>query len=313
LLEDGNRFFEPAGAISHGEGVDATLAEDVRARPITVHHEPSPFSRVGPGIGGSVKPDLVDVGGTMVFDPIVVRLRTGEDLASAGVLTLHNKFIDRLFTAGSGTSYAAPRVAFSAAQILTRFPSATANLVRALLGSAEIPGPARERLIPLGIEAVQTVCGHGQTDLERAAFSDEARVVLYGEDELVVDHFAVYRVPIPQPFQSHAGDRKIQVTLAFDPPVRHTRNDYAGIGMSFRLIRGCDPQQIFEHYRKRSKEEGPFPEIEARYDCKLLPGAQAREKGTIHRATALFNDPSKYTETNTTWSSDAKVVGPASI
>jgi hypothetical protein len=297
LLEDDNRFFEPAGAvnvltvgaISHGEGVDATMAEDVRARPITLQDEPSPFSRVGPGTGGSVKPDLVDVGGTMVLDPLVARLRVGEDLASAGVLTLYNNFIDRLFTAGSGTSYAAPRVAFSAAQILTRFPGATANLVRALLvGSAEIPGPARERLSPLGIEALQTVCGHGQIDLERAAFSDEARVVLFGEDELVVDHFAVYRIPIPQPFQSHAGDRRIQITLAFDPPVRHTRNDYAGVGMSFRLIRGCDPQLIFDHYRKRSKEEGPFPEIEARYDCKLLPGAQAREKGTIQRATASF-------------------------
>jgi hypothetical protein len=297
LLEDSNRFFEPAGAmnvltvgaVAHGDGIDATLAEDVRARPITMEHEPSPFSRVGPGIGGSVKPDLVDVGGTMVFDPIVARLRTGEDLGSAGVLTLHHQFVDRLFTSGSGTSYAAPRVAFSAAQILARFPDASANLIRALLiGSAEVPEPARDRLIPLGADATRAVCGHGRVDLERAAFSDDARVILYAEDELAIDHFAVYRIPIPEPFQSQAGGRSIRITLAFDPPVRHTRNDYAGVGMSFRLIRGCEPELIFEHYRKRAKEEGPFPEIEGRYDCSLSPGPQAREKGTVQCATAAF-------------------------
>jgi subtilisin family serine protease len=193
LLENTNRFFEPAGAmnvltvgaIAHGEGLDGDRADDVRVRPITLQHEPSPFSRIGPGVGGATKPDLVDFGGTLVFDPVVARLRPGEDLASAGMLTLHPLFLDRLFATGSGTSYAAPRVAFSAAQILTLFPAASANLVRALLvGSAEVPDAARERLQILGPDAAPAVCGHGQIDIERAAFSDDARVVLYGEDDL---------------------------------------------------------------------------------------------------------------------------------
>ena len=297
LLEDANRFFEPAGAmnvltvgaLAHGRGLDASLAEDVRVQPITSENEPSPFSRVGPGIGGATKPDLVDVGGTLVFDSLVARLRRGEDLASAGVLTLHHAFLDRLLTAGSGTSYAAPRVAFSAAQILSHFPGASANLIRALLvGSAEIPNATRERMRLLGDDATRTVCGHGQVNLERAAFSDDSRVVLYGEDELTIDHFAVYHIPIPEPFQTERGERCIRVTLVYDPPVRHTRSDYAGVGMSFRLIRGCAPDLIFEHYRKRSKEEGPFPELADRYDCSLSPGPQAREKGTVQCATATF-------------------------
>ncbi len=122
LLEETNRFFEPAGAmnvltvgaLAHGEGLDSALAEDVRARPITREWEPAPFTRIGPGVGGATKPELVDIGGTLVFDPVTARLRRGEDLASAGVHTLHHAFVDRLFTAGSGTSYSAPRVAFGA-------------------------------------------------------------------------------------------------------------------------------------------------------------------------------------------------------
>ncbi len=297
LLEDANRLFEPAGAmnvltvgaLAHGEGLDAALGSEATIRPITRENEPSPFSRVGPGIDGATKPDVVDIGGTLVLDAMVARLRSGEELPSAGVLTLHHAFLDRLFTAGSGTSYAAPRVAFSAAQILTRFPDATANLVRALLvGSAEVPHASRQRMALLGPDAIRIVCGHGMVDLERAAFSDDARVVLYGEDELAVDHFAVYRIPIPEPFQTERGERSIRVTLAYDPPVRHTRTDYFGVGMSFRLIRGCEPHLIFEHYRKRTKEEGTFPEIAVKFDCSLTPGPQTREKGTVQCATATF-------------------------
>ena len=210
LLEDANRFFEPAGALNvitvgalaHGEGLDAERANDVRVRPITKLHEPAPFSRTGPGPGGATKPDVVEIGGTLIFDPVVARLRGGEDVGSAGVLTLYHSYLDQLFTAGSGTSYAAPRV--------------------------------------------------------------------------------------PEAFQAGNGERCIRVTLAFDPPVRHTRNDYAGVGMSFRLVRGCQPDLIFDHYRKREQADGPFPELAARYNCNLVPGPQAREKGSVQCATATF-------------------------
>ena len=87
LLEETNRFFEPAGAmnvltvgaLAHGEGLDPALAKDVRVRPITREWEPAPFTRVGPGVGGATKPELVDIGGTLVFDPVTARLRRGED------------------------------------------------------------------------------------------------------------------------------------------------------------------------------------------------------------------------------------------
>ena len=250
LMEEANRFFEPAGALNvvtvgalaNGEGLDAALGEHVQVRAITRLLEPSPFTRIGPSVGGAIKPDVVDFGGTMIFDPAVQRLRSGEDVAAAGVLTLHHQPIDQLFTAGSGTSYATPLVAFKAAQILSLLPTASANLVRALLvGAAEIPIPARDRLAALGEDAARAICGHGYIDLERAAYSDDARVVLYAEDELPVDHFAVYEIPIPDLFQSEAGRRTIRISLAYDPPVRHTRADYAGLGMSFRLILDANP------------------------------------------------------------------------
>lgn len=308
LLEPANRLCEPAGAmnvitvgsLAHGGGMGPGVADNVGVRPITRAAEPSPFTRIGPGIRGAIKPDLVDVGGTLIYDPVVQRLRGGEDHPEAGILSLHNHPVDRLFASGSGTSYSAPLVAFKAAQILARFPDASANLVRALLVSgASVPPEASARLQLLGGDAQRSICGHGQIDLERAAFSDDARVALYAEDELEIDHFAVYQIPVPEDFQTERGRRTIRVTLAYDPPVRHTRRDYVGNSMGFRLIRGCDPDLIFEHFRRRVvAEEGRFPEMENRFNCALAPTPTVREKSTLQSATATFSrDITRYGDT----------------
>lgn len=304
LLEQNNRLCEPAGAmnvltvgsLAHGEGIGVRVAGEVGVRSITQASEPSPFTRVGPGIGGAIKPDLIENGGTLIYDPVVRHLRGGEEVPEAGVLSLHFDFVNRLFASRSGTSFAAPLVAYKASQVLAKFPDASANLVRALLaGSAMVPQESADKLQHLGDEAERVICGHGKVNLERAAFSDDARVVLYAEDELETDHFAVYQIPIPHTYQSEAGRRTIRVSLAYDPPVRHSRRDYCGVTMGFRLIRGCDSDLIFEHYRSRTGDEGDFPKILGRYSCQLKPGPTLREKSTLQSATATFKrDISQY-------------------
>jgi hypothetical protein len=297
LLEESNRIIEPAGAINvitvgalaHGSGMTDEMIDDINMHAITQGSDPSPFTRAGPGVGGAIKPDVVDFGGTLVFDAVTMRLRDGGDTPSAGVLTLHHRPVDQLFTAGSGTSYSTPLVAFKASQILRLIPDASANLLRALLvGAAAVPPEAVSALAPLTEGAQDVICGHGLVDLGRAAYSDDARVVLYAEDELPIDHFAVYEVTIPNVFQKEKGRRTIRVTLAYDPPVRHSREDYTGVGMSFRLIRGCDSNLVFQHYRRRTEAEGPFPEIASKYDCALKPGPRTREKSTLQTASVVF-------------------------
>lgn len=307
LMEDSNRLCEPAGgmnivtvgAIAHGNGLSLRAEENVGVRPITEMFEPSPFSRSGPGVRGAIKPDFTDVGGTLIYDGPTAALRGGEVSPDAGVMSLHYRPVDRLFAARSGTSHAAPLVAFKASLILARFPDASANLVRALLGgSAIIPEPASRRLDPLGSAAKLALCGHGRVDSERAAYSDDARVVLYAEDELEIDHFAVYQIPIPEPFQSVRGRRNIRVSLAYDPPVRHSRLDYNGVSMGFRLIRGCDADKVFDHFRRRTAVEGPFPEMEGRFNCSLTPSSTVREKSSLQTASATFvRDVSTYGDT----------------
>nr|WP_306261821.1 hypothetical protein [Pararhizobium sp. IMCC21322] len=158
-----------------------------------------------------------------------------------------------------------------------------------MVGSASIPEAAAIRLSGLTGDAAQKICGHGLPNLERAAFSDDDRVVLYAEDSLQIDHFAIYKVPIPAPFKTGEGRRTIKVTMAYDPPVRHTRADYLDTGMSFRLIRGCPDDVIRDHFRRRAQVEGKRPELAGRFQCNLEPGPNAREKGTVQTATVTFH------------------------
>lgn len=297
LLEPSNRFLEPSaainvltvGSIAHSNGIDQVLQDaGVGIQPITGPYEPSPFSRVGPGIGGALKPDLVDLGGTLVYDPLAGP-RNGYDQPSAGILTLNHRYLEQMLQTASGTSYSTPMAAHKAAQLLRRFPEASANLLRALLvGAATVPDQAKRRLIHLAPEVTRHICGNGFIGVERAVYSDDARVVLYAEDVLSLDNFAVFEIPIPEQYLNQPGDRTIKVTLAYDPPVRHTRVDYAGVHMSYRVLRGVSPDEVVEHFRWRSKQEGSAPQIAASKFCDMSPAPTLREKGTVQSSCVTF-------------------------
>ncbi|WP_238373036.1 S8 family peptidase [Heliomarina baculiformis] len=307
LLEPENRLAEPAGAanvitvgsVAGGTGLDHRHTHDVNVRPITHEWgEPSPFTRVGPGAGGVRKPDLVDLGGTAVFDVPSVSLAGAPRLPAAGVITLNHRYTEQFLTAAAGTSFAAPLLIHKAARLLRRMPDASANLLRALLvGAARSPDAFDRRLAAMtSVERVR-IGGNGVVDPSRAAYSDDHRVVLYAEDALEMDQFAVYRLPIPPEFAT-GGDRTIRVSLAYDPPVRRTRNDYLGTKMDFRLLRGIDEAQLFEHFRDRDKaSEGAAPAVPGRFQCKLQPGSDERANNTLQTASITFKrDTDEYGE-----------------
>lgn len=298
LLEPENRLAEPAGAanvitvgsVAGGTGLDARHAHDANVRPITHEWgEPSPFTRVGPGAGGVRKPDVVDLGGTAVFDVPSVSLVGAPRLPAAGVITLNHRYTEQFLTASAGTSFAAPLLIHKAARLLLRMPNASANLLRALLvGAARSPDAFDLRLGAMTAAERVRIGGNGVVDPSRAAYSDDHRVVLYAEDTLEMDQFAVYRLPIPPEFRA-GGARTIRVSIAYDPPVRRTRNDYLGTKMDFRLLRGIDEAELFEHFRDRDKKlDGAAPAVPPKFKCKLQPGSDERANNTLQTASVTF-------------------------
>jgi subtilisin family serine protease len=305
LLEPKSRLLEPAvganvlavGAVAHAAAVPNQGARNVSIRPIADIGEPAPFTRCGPGVHDAIKPDLCDDGGNVLYDGLTQGLST---YSESEVLTTHPRYLERLFTTAKGTSYAAPLVSHKAALLLEVFPEASANLLRALLvNSARPPDSAVQRLQTLGSSAVRNLCGYGVVNFTLASTSDSNRVVLYADDEIGLDRFFVYKVPIPKEFTETKGSRAIRVTLAFDPPTRHTRAAYLGVEMSFRLVRGKTLAEVIDHYKKRDKQiDGEHPQLEGRYDCGFDFGSNMRECGTLQSArfTMSRNPATEYGE-----------------
>jgi hypothetical protein len=299
LFADGAKVIEPAtgaivltvGALAHSANIPPGMAaRSVAFKAIAQPDEPAPFTRMGPGIGGAIKPELCEYGGNRVYDGQLKILR---DVRECSIVSFHHEYLQRLFATDNGTSYAAPRVAHMAARLIGAFPEASANLIRAFLASsATVPRATEELLANTPKDALLMICGYGRPDLDMARLSGENRVVLFADSTIAFDNFHIYEVPIPQEFLSTNGQRSISVTLAFDPPVRHSRFDYLGVKMSFRLIRGSSVDDIVEAFRQRTKEEGPFERLTSTSNCNLRPGPQKREPGTLQRATfTMKNNP----------------------
>lgn len=296
LLDEKNKFLEPAGAVnvltvgslSNGDGLPPNLAPYVGVQPTAKIDEPSIFTRTGPGVLGICKPDIVDYGGTAIYDSAIPGIRSGGNIPEAGMISLNNQFLTTLFKTSSGTSVAAPMVANKAAILLKQIPDCTANLLRALLvNSSNHPTLNQQRINTLDDNSRNNIYGKGVPKLKNLISSEDNRVVLYAQDSLRTDYFAVYEIPVTDTFKNTTGKKKIKITLTFDPPVRHTRKDYLGCEMNFRLIRGKSANEVFDFFKVRD-EDGITSEMSQSNNCDLKPGANSRDFSTVQTASVTY-------------------------
>lgn len=336
LLNKSARIIDPAtsaialtvGSLSFGRG-SVTEPSDVRRQAIAnLSGYPSPFTRTGFSVDGMIKPDVVDFGGDLVLD-LSYRETLGlpkvnvlpDSVAGVSVLTLCKDFKSSLFHICSGTSFAAPRVANLAAQLFTKYPEASSNLIRALIvNSALVPKEIPPEFQCKGnksqskqIKKQLAIYGYGQPDLQRAMYSAENYVVLSEDNILIkVGYFHIYEIPqLPPDFFKTKGTRILSISLAFDPPTRPTRGDsYLGVTMEFDLFKGIDHEIVRNAYEAVSKAnsanestEDTKKKLKQKYgagiEVKLSPGSKLRKKGTIQRGLVeIFPQSTKYDEGN---------------
>jgi subtilisin family serine protease len=159
LVSAENRIVEPAtaaialtvGGLAHANGLPTDGSGGAELRAIASLNLPTPITRSGPGVNDSIKPDLVDFGGTVLFDGMTQRIVSGDQYSRAGMLTLRPDYLRGLLTSSTGTSMAAPRIAYKAALLVRAMPTASANMIRALLAlSASLPAEALQCLQRFG-------------------------------------------------------------------------------------------------------------------------------------------------------------------
>lgn len=266
-------------------------------RPLGRIAEPSPFTRVGPGLANSVKPEFVEFGGNLIWEGTANARRRIRHEEGVSIMSFEREHTKRLFAFDSGTSYAAPRLARVAALVWHKLRGELGsdphpNLVRAVLATAASVPDASRTLIEgkLDRDAVSRICGYGQVDEDLAMVSSDRRVTLVAEGRLKLDHFRIYEVPTPAEFKKAKGEKRITIALAYDPPVRRRRLDYLGVRMDFMLIRGKTPEEISEAYAKVVGDEDPEDAFGSKFRVKIEPPqTKGPAKGTLQRGVFRFN------------------------
>lgn len=255
LLQPEGNLLNPAqtsaaltvGAMSGSDGLsDRSIGTTLDAVAVASASGPAPFSRSGPGVRGAIKPEFSAEGGNYRYD-----LTTGtvHPDPAIEVVSTSGRYPTRLFETASGTSFAAPVITNVAGRLITRYPGLSSNVIRALMLQGAAHLEETEQLLSSFEDpeaARHALCGFGALKWERCGFSDDNRVVMVAEAELLPDDFHVYRIPMPPQFTDVSGAHEITVGLAFSPPVRNRRYDYLGFQMDFQLLRGLDLEQVFE-------------------------------------------------------------------
>lgn len=262
---------------------------DVNNQPIARVDELSPFTRTGPGPNGAIKPELVEYGGNIAVDLRAGgRPRVNPPDPNISEISLKHSYVgDRLFCPVIGTSFAAPKVSHIAARLLTVYPDASANLVRALLLlNATWPNNARALLQNLGESVDENAFysyGYGRPDIDKTLYSSEVCVTLLAEETIGVDQTHFFEIPLPEDFLTTGKcERSVRVALAYYPPCRSTRKNYKGSKISFKVVVDDNVDTLAARFREDSELEN-IPEW-----GNLSPGKQLRSKGTVMAASATM-------------------------
>jgi hypothetical protein len=284
LLSEDARVAEPAvavnaltvGSVAHA---DTPQRLDGQSRPgeraIASVREPSPFTRSGPGTADATKPDLVHHGGNWSLNDVDV-LQESDHGVSVISLVVREQ---RLFGVANGTSFAAPRVTRLAAQILHRYEGASANLIRALIGSTCTPITS-----PAGLsrKELRRITGNGQPVEASALDSGGPRVAMTFDGSIDPDTVMIHPVPIPEVFTRERSWRRITIVLAFDPPVRRTRREYRATSMSFNLVRAMSLEEVEATWQRQPTDSTLRIRLPSGHRRpKLEPGTQECDDSTL--------------------------------
>ncbi len=224
---------------------------------------PSPFTRVGPGIANSPKPDFSAPGGDCTRE---MRFQVGLGVWCLGARGLWEDH--------PGTSYSAPLLAREAAfafrelqRVCERGAVPYAVLVKAVLALLAVPHNVRGAAEALAIRAL----GRGQARADPIGAPRADRAIVAWQGALRDSAHAVrVQIPVPREWVKAANQPKLRLVVCWDPPVNAaaphlwaTRSVAATLrlapGSPAARARGTDSSTypwIDRSYRLRPREPG---------------------------------------------------------
>jgi len=243
-------FAITVGSVNH------TSFEDDFFESLGKNDEISAFSRVGTGIWGMIKPDVVEYGGGLVIS------KTGNVISSKE--STSPELIRSTLNGGSafgkdivGTSFATPKVSYIVAQLLKLYPDEDINLLRALVvQGARLPNDFFRNPTTRSVKHF----GYGIPSLERVTENTHQRATFYNTGNIRAEEGHIYSLNIPEFLRSPAEeyDILIEVTLSYTAKVRRTRQktkSYLSTWLDWTSSKVAEPFEDFKDYVLKEIEE----------------------------------------------------------
>lgn len=264
------RILSPAEAVNaltvgalHDDAIQEGPNKGYSLDPLPAAKLPTPASRVGPGVGNAIKPDILMPGG---------RLRANMQLGMPAVLrvTPANRFgglqvagprLDAMGVpmsgdwsgATSGAAALATRATHAIHDALEAAYAAEfeplskrhkALLIKALMTHrARIPedgrklveevfGPEEAKLHARRASNVFKMFGLGVPELDETLACLDNRATLWGTGSVGADDARVFQLPLPICLSGHAGTRVLSVTVTWFTPVTPGRRAYRSVRLT---------------------------------------------------------------------------------
>ncbi len=163
---------------------------------ISKKNELSPFSRIGPGANGGIKPEVVAHGGNCNT--------LGKTTSRLGVIGVHGDGLQIAFD--FGTSFAAPLVSGIAAQIFEHYGAPSANLVKAFI--CHFTDPA---ISPINITDPLRTVGFGIPNLSKAISSGGSSAAFFHEGTIKKNVFQYIPFYVPNAMASGNNKPKLRI------------------------------------------------------------------------------------------------------
>lgn len=232
---------------------------------IAGHKMVSPFSRSGPGLWGSIKPDLVEYGGDLVRGRYSSVIRKHEATAVQTVnSTLHGA--GAVGRDAIGTSFSAPKVSYIASRLQAEHPNESAQMYRTLVvQSARLPEHCFQNPSPNDFKYY----GYGIPDISRTLNNSPQRITYIQYGTVLPKKADIYHLNIPDELKGEGRDYEIlvEVTLSFTSRTRLTRkgaHSYLATWLEWRSSRYNENMSSFRtrtiEYLDQDDEDGLLPE-----------------------------------------------------
>lgn len=207
--------------------------------------EPCPFTRRGE-IGERAKPDVVSWAGNMEQPrggSKEVRFDAKPELSVISLaLSPEN------LTYGIGTSFAAPIVANLLTKLSKEYPEASSNLLKAFVVHFS-RWPDEHFKMNVREDLKRVLYGKGIPEFDRCAYSTNSCATYIAEDSVNYDEIAWVPIYVPKCMRKIYGEKRMRVTLVYDPPVDRGVLGYTLVDLDFHL---------FKEYKKQRKWDRVF-------------------------------------------------------